>query len=395
MPSQRAPVWDSSPHHEPVVATRKCLSLGPSLFIVLRKRRPPNNLQLMLPPLLVRGVIFLWRNVCRGYTILRHPWLHDRPAMMLRYETPSQREAYASLQFPPPTPPPGQRVLAIVPYRDNWSMTQVALESLATQNLGDLHLLVALVDNGSVEAATAVGTSSFVQRSTPSRQFRHLRYDIPFNYSRLNNQAVADCADFAPDHLLFVNNDIDLIDRNTVSALSAFLSAHPRCGSVGCTLVYPDRRVQHLFIHLGCKIAGAHPFKSLRLMPDDPWMRSPRPVGGCTAALLMVRRTDFSAVGSFEESLAHAVQDIDLALKLQQRGQVNWTLPYLVAVHHETQSRAAKIDWPEVEWLAARWQGFLTHNPYVSPRFSRWSERLVLSLGEGAYPWRLIAGRQD
>ena len=335
-----------------------------------------------------RALFFGWRNVCRVATILRHPHLAGRPALLLRYETPAQESAYIGTNLTPTLNlSRTRRVLVIVPFRDKWVLTEQALESLLRQQLQGIEVLVAMVDNGSAEPNTLAGIADFQRREVAHLRFRHLRYEIPFNYSRLNNLAVVDCADFAPDHLLLLNNDVILTDLHTLSQMCAFLEANPSCGSVGCTLLYPSGYLQHLYIDIGCVIVGAHPFRGKRHRPNDPWFQSPRPVGAATAALLMLPAAVFRAMSGFDEQLSHSFQDIDLALKLQAAGYVNWVLPLLPAIHHETQSRPKAFDWTEVDLVTSRWGRCLTANPYTSPRFSRWSETPAISLGEGVLPW--------
>ncbi|HLP07358.1 MAG TPA: glycosyltransferase [Opitutaceae bacterium] len=335
----------------------------------------------------------VWRRLCRLITHVRHPFLASRPALLLRYETPTQKAAYTGVYLTPKIDlTRSRRVLVIIPFRDKWPLTQQAIMSLMRQQLEGVTLLVALVDNGSLEADTRSGIADLLQRKIPHIRFRHLRYEIPFNFSRLNNLAAQACSDFAPDHLLFLNNDVEFTEPNAITTLCAFIEGNPRCGSVGCTLLYPDRRIQHLFIFVGCMIVGAHPFKGSRHDPTDPWFASPRPVAAATAALLLVRTSDYAAVHGFDEGLP-SVQDVDLALKLQQRGLVNWVLPRVVAIHHETRSRSHSSDWNEVAEIYARWGGHLEHNPYIPNRFSRWSEPIALCLGEGAFPWWQLANR--
>lgn len=336
-------------------------------------------------------VFLCWRSLCRLFTAARHPTIAGRSSVLLRYETPAQKAAYASTCLNPPLDASRRRhVLAIMPFRDKWAMTRIGLESLARLQLAGIELLVAMSDNGSVEHETLAGLAAMKATNRSGLAFRHLRQDIPFNFSRLNNQALAACADFAPEYLLFINNDVELTDPHTIAAMCAFLEANPACGSVGCTLLYPDHRIQHLFVFVGCKIVGAHPFKGHSHNPSDPWMQSPRPVCASTAALLFVRTRDFLAVGAFDETLP-SFQDVDLALKLQQRGMVNWVLPAITAIHRETQSRSHAFDWAEVATIHARWGRQLTENPYASGRLCRWSEQIALSLGEGAYPWQKLA----
>jgi GT2 family glycosyltransferase len=315
---------------------------------------------------------------------------------MLHFETPSQKKAYSQLQAKTPAAlaevvsQSPLKVLVVIPFRDKWTMTAECLAALAAQDLRRIHMLVALVDNGSVEAETAEGIKAALMQESAGVQYRHLRYDIPFNFSRLNNLAVQDCRDFGPHLVCFLNNDVVMTDQSTMRQMTTFLELHPNAGTVGCSLLYPDQTIQHLFIAVGAKIVGAHPYKGCKIDLQDSWYHSPRPVGAATAALIVMRSDLFDEVGGFEEALPSCYQDVDLALKVQRNGRVNWVLPWISAIHHETQTRSPRHAWEEVDLMYGRWGGFLTSNPYHSSVWSRWSEPLVFALGEGEFPWRLL-----
>lgn len=252
-------------------------------------------------------------------------------------------------------------------------------------------LHVALVDNGSVLGETRRGIAGVLSDLRPQGvTLQYLRYDIPFNYSRLNNLAVADCSSFGAKHVVFLNNDVDLKYPGTLLEMAGFLNATSGAGSVGCTLLYPSGRIQHLYIAVGCKIVGAHPFKGACFDAADPWILSPRPVGAATAALLMVPQDLFLKVGGFDERLPSCYQDVDLALKFQKEGRVNWVLPWITAIHHETQTRDPVHSWAEVRLMHDRWGTHLVDNPYNPDKLSRWSEPLAMALGEGAFPWHWL-----
>ena len=345
------------------------------------------------------AVIYLWRKLCSIYTFLRFPHSWSRPSLMLRFETPRQKQAYLSLKTTDASSvarlrwsrPP--RILIVIPFRDKWSMTAECLDALMHQDLEDASYLVALVDNGSTAKETAEGIQRALEKYQGNCELRHLRYDVPFNFSRLNNLAVDDCRDYGADLVCFLNNDVVMTHPNTLRQMANFLLGNPLVGSVGCSLLYPNHKIQHLFIAVGCKIVGAHPFKGCPLDLADPWFQAPRPVGAATAALLMMRRDLYGEVGGFEESLPSCYQDVDLALKVQQQGYVNWVLPWITAIHHETQTRSPKHSWDEVGLMYQRWQKSLTANPYHSQIWSRWSEPLVLTLGEGDFPWENLRDR--
>ena len=349
---------------------------------------------------LVRLALYIWRTLCLIYTRLRWASLSSKPALLLHYETPAQQQAYVHLHESWADRGGGRRtgklkvscrILVIIPFRDRWDLTATCLATLKQQELSHAEVLVALVDNGSTDQATKIGLEKLLaEEQSPNLKFALKRYDIPFNYSQLNNLAVRDFADFGAEYYLLLNNDVFFTDPRTILTMADFLSSNDNAASLGCSLLYPDQRIQHLFIFVGSKIVGAHPFKGRYLDLSDPWCQKPRPVGAATAALLLVRASDFAKVGGFDENLPSCYQDVDLALKLLDLGQTNWVLPFISAIHAETQTRRPDHHWSEVRYMQDKWGEKLLSNVYISPKFSRWSEQIVLALGEGQYPWHLL-----
>ncbi|RYZ86444.1 MAG: glycosyltransferase, partial [Proteobacteria bacterium] len=267
----------------------------------------------------------------------------------------------------------------VIPFRDKWSMTELCLKGLLEQNKEGLEILVALVDNGSVEDATVQGIeASLSQGAAKGIKLRHLRYEVPFNFSYLNNQAVRDCEDFKADVIGLVNNDIEFVDKNSIVELvrGSFL---PNAGAVGCTLLYPNRKIQHLFVFVGSKIVGSHPYKGALPDLNSRWYSQPRAVGAVTGAVMFIQRTLYEAVGGFDELLPTSYQDVDLCLKFQQKGLVNWVLPKVMLIHHETQTRSLEPSWKEAELVEEKWGKYLFENAFVSSAWSRKSEHFVFT----------------
>jgi len=281
-----------------------------------------------------------------------------------------------------------KRILIIIPFRDKWELTAGCLASLMNQDIGGNQILVALVDNESSEEVTKRGIQNFLSQSSGSLGFRHLRYNIPFNFSKLNNLAVKDCSDFSPDLLFFVNNDIEFIKPNSIKDFITFFNKAPNPGAVGCTLLYPDHSIQHLFTAVGSVIVGSHPFKNCKYNPEEEWYQSPRPVGAVIGAALMTSRDCFIDIEGFDEKLPNSYQDDDFCMKLQERGRVNWTLPHVALIHHETQTRKAEHDWGGVEYMYRKWDKVIWKDPFYSSRISRWSEGILLTPWARRYPWR-------
>lgn len=299
----------------------------------------------------------------------------------LRHYTPAQIEAesLANDGFKPLIPS-DLKVLVVIPFRDKWEMTERCLESLIRQKVEGLKIRVALVDNGSVEEETAAGIArALLSLESAGFEALSLRYDIPFNFSYLNNQAVKDCADFNPQVVALINNDIEFIEEESLRELveGCWL---PRAGAVGCTLLYPNGLIQHLFIFVGSKIVGSHPYKGRRLDPQSKWYEKPRAVGAVTGAVMLMRAEVFRQVEGFDEHLPTSYQDVDLCLKFQKLGLVNWVLPRVMIIHHETQTRKNEPSWGEAEYVERKWGDYLFKNHFVSRNWSRRSENFVYTL---------------
>lgn len=294
-------------------------------------------------------------------------------------------------------------VAVIIPFRDAWNMTQNCIDSLLSQNLAHIELSLCLVDNGSVEEKTKLGLELLKSRFQTTTQpdftdsqprIHILREDRPFNFSELNNAAVEFLSGpqniTAPQYLLFLNNDTLWESPDSLERLLFFATSSSRIGAVGCTLLYRNSSVQHLFLAPGVKLAGAHPAKGSAVKPTHAWYADPRPVPAVTGALFLLATKHFKAAKGFDTALATSCQDLDLCLKLQNLGLENWVLPNVFVKHFETSTRLKRNQAREITYVSSKWGARLAMNKFYSPALTRWSERPALSWGESAYPWSAV-----
>jgi hypothetical protein len=365
--------------------------------------------------------ILVWKGICKlvGSTQrlallvrLRGRFLSDPTGILLSMETNLPKRARDKLVpdawnggWPIKT-----SIAVMIPFRDQWQMTAKCLAALARQDTGcpgdagapgetgaspGLQVHVVLIDNGSMEDATIMGLADARRLLPKSWGVQTIRIEAPFNFSRLNNQAVAGLPE-GVEFLLFLNNDVELTDPSSLSRMAQFAAAQVRggfpLGALGCTLLYPDGRLQHLFAAPGVKIAAAHPLRGTQWRQDFLWNKGAQPVPAVTAAAMLVPRVRFNKIGGFDEGLPTAAQDIDLCLKLQKAGYTNVTLPEVVAIHHESRSRQGRaIQKGEIARFYARWGEFAHQNPWYPPGLSRWNEQPALRMGLGAeYPWEKV-----
>lgn len=279
-------------------------------------------------------------------------------------------QGFNRLVRPLPEPPP--LVSVIIPTRDRADLLGVVLDGLFTRT--DYPALEAIVvDNGSTEPATR----DLFARHAADPRFRVLPAPGPFNFSDLSNRGAAAARGRI---LLFLNNDIEVIEPGWLAELAA-IASDPEVGAVGAKLLYPDGTIQHGGIVLG--IGGIAGHSHLGLPGAEPGyfarMVLAQEVSAVTGACLATRAEVFSEVGGFDAAqLAVAFNDVDLCLKIRAAGhRIVWT-PHARLVHHESKSRGAE-DTPEKRArfeaesriMRERWAPVLRADPYYNPNLSR------------------------
>ena len=162
-------------------------------------------------------------------------------------------------------------------------------------------------------------------------------------------------------------------------------------GAVGCKLFYPvDRKIQHAGIILGVGgqddtpgIAG-HFFPAfIDSPPQDPvqplYIGGARDFTAVTAACVMVSKIKFDAVKGFDPVFRIAFNDVDLCLKLYDRGWRNVYLPQVTLYHYESISvgkpgskqRDLDVFAKEIQLMLKKWGPLIENDPFYHPVFRR------------------------
>ena len=221
---------------------------------------------------------------------------------------------------------------------------------------------------------------------------RILRYEGVFNFSAINNFAVAQVGE-GYSHYLFCNNDIEAIEGGWLERMLE-LGQQPSIGIVGATLFYPDRKsIQHAGVCVGLFGAAEHYGKWLRY-PDDPLepgfgelLQVNREVAAVTAACLLIRAEAFREVSGFDEAIAVGFGDVDLCLRVGSRGYRVVMSPYARLVHHESYTRGTSTVDPhprdsalyQLKWKALLKAGDPFYSPGLSPVSTHWALKLPLN----------------
>jgi GT2 family glycosyltransferase len=320
----------------------------------------------------------LWRALDVEYWAVRHirRVLHTRPLAPAPARAPGQRR-----------PPSGRssaseadaapRASIIVATRDRLDLLANCLQGLKSgTRLAGAEILV--VDNDSVRQETKV----FLADLARDDRFRVLSMPGRFNFSRLCNQAALQAR--API-LVFLNNDIEIVHEDWLDELLA-LAVAPDVGAVGAKLLYPDGRIQHAGVVIGIDGRAGHFERGLdgEACGYFGQLNVLHEVSAVTGACLAIEAKKFFAIGGFDEvNLPVELNDIDLCLRLRERGLKTFCAPAARLIHRESASRGASLR-PDQRYGAqhahfrTRWAGLLRDDPYFHPALSLDSLRVNL-----------------
>jgi O-antigen biosynthesis protein len=258
-------------------------------------------------------------------------------------------------------PDRARKVSIIVPTRDRADLLERCIEGLL--NRTDYPAMeVIVVDNESREEKTKQVLAKYPVRVLP--------FPGEFNWSAMNN---AGAQEATGDILLFLNNDIDVIEKSWLREL-AKQAWREDTGAVGAKLLFADGTVQHAGIWLG---PGGRVRHLLRLSKKDDegylgQLSLMRNLSAVTGACMATRRKVFVELNGFDESFPVSYNDLDFCLRLRQKGyQVVWT-PHAELLHLESASRgSSEWRWRKEEAdhkrFCAKWQQEMENDPFFNP----------------------------
>lgn len=301
--------------------------------------------------------------------------IHLRQVLHHRRQRPSPRVEVKPLPLGPDLP----KVSVVIPTRNRVDLLATCIAGLEATNYPSLEVIV--VDNDSDDPATLEFLAGL-----PNKGMRVIRHSGAFNYSAINNRAVAEATG---ELLCLLNNDIEMLDPNWL-AIMATQALREDVGAVGAQLLYPDGRIQHAGVVIGVGNAAGHAHRFLKPNKEGYFRRHmlPQFVTAVTAACLVVRRDKFLAVGGLDETnFPVAFNDVDLCLRLNQRGWQSFYEPRAVLIHHESVSRGFDKDpigaarfAGELAALQRLWKTDEIVDPFHHPQLSRASEQFALAL---------------
>lgn len=289
----------------------------------------------------------------------------------------STNTSVVSIQWPKNDEP---LVSIIIPTRNGKELVDVCISSILSKtDYSNFEIL--LIDNQSDEQESL---EYFAALEANEPRVRVLQYDLPFNYSAINNFAVEHAKGSV---LAFVNNDIEVISENWLSSMVRH-AQRSEIGCVGAKLFYPNKRIQHAGVVLGYGGGAGHAHKHY---PDyHPGylnrLIATHRYSAVTAACLVMRKALFDTVSGFNEtSLAVAFNDVDLCLKVDALGYRNLYCAEAMLFHHESISRGdentpekRKRFEKELSYLQSQWAHVIANDPAYNPNLTLRQENFAI-----------------
>ena len=217
----------------------------------------------------------------------------------------------------------------IIPLFNRVDLTKQCLEQLSKVTHG-LKYEVVLVDNHSTD-----GTAELFEGLSGDVQI--IRNQENLGFAKACNQGAAAAKG---KYLVFLNNDT-IPQEGWLSALVDEVQQHPDVAVVGSKLLFPDNTIQHagVVFSKNCLIPY-HIFRGESSQLSAVNMR--REFQAVTAACFLVRREDWESVKGFNEEFKNGFEDVDLCLKIGERGRKVIYQPLSVLYHLEHQSPGRK-----------------------------------------------------
>jgi GT2 family glycosyltransferase len=216
-----------------------------------------------------------------------------------------------------------------------------------------------------------------------------------FNFSRSCNLGVFRAKG---DIIGLINDDIEVIHADWLREMVSH-AIRREIGAVGAKLYYSNNTIQHAGIIVGLGDAAGHAFRYFGRAEPGYCNRllATQNLSAVTAACMVLRRQVFEEIGGFDAvNLPVAFNDLDLCLRIRQKGyRIVWT-PYAELYHWESLTRATDRSPEEIarfkgetRYLAERWSAVLAHDPYYNPNLTLQREDFSLAFPPRVVlPWR-------
>ncbi len=266
----------------------------------------------------------------------------------------------------------------IIPTKDKVEYLKKCIESILSKSTYKNYEIF-IIDNNSVKNAT----KNYFEKIEKFRNIHILQYPYDFNFSMINNFAVSKANG---EILLFLNNDVEIINKDCFERMLEHV-LRKEVGVVGAKLLFKNNTIQHSGVLLGLGGLAGHAFykedsKTIKYFNMANVIRN---YSAVTFACSMMRKDVFFEVKGFDENLPYNFNDVDLCLKVREKGYLIVYTPFAQLFHFESISRVPKVEKNEIEYIYKKWENLIDNDPYYNINLSR--IRSDFGLREKPIPW--------
>lgn len=266
----------------------------------------------------------------------------------------------------------------VIPTKDQYKVVKRCIDSIYKKTTYKKFEII-LVDTGSTDSKVL---SWYKQIEKDHHNIHVINWpEQPFSYARSCNEGAKQAKG---ELLVMLNNDTEVITPNWLE-LMAGDAQRKEIGAVGCLLYFPDRiHVQHAGVGVGLGGLAANSFSMTvnhGLPPNQHlYLNTKHNMTAVTAACMMIRKDTYDSIGGFDAKFRVTYNDVDLCLRLREKGLYNVYTPHVQLIHHESISvglprELKKRDTKEmkaaVRLFKRRWQKYIDHDPDLNPNINK------------------------
>ncbi len=262
------------------------------------------------------------------------------------------------------------KLSVIIPSKDNSRLIDKCLTSFYDACPGTIEPEIIVVDNGS-----RLDEKDCYEALAGKYKFRYEYRPMEFNFPRMCNIGASLATG---DYILFLNDDVTFTEPYTLENMLEQVS-YTFVGAVGAKLLYPgSEKIQHAGV-INNRIGPVHKLQ----FADDAidyyfgFSHGVSNVLAVTGACLMIRSELYESAGGMSENLRVAFNDVDLCLKLFERGYHNVVCNNISLEHAESVSRGKDIDRESLKRLQRERSILYFEHPVFAANDPYYSKYLV------------------
>ncbi|QDQ41524.1 glycosyltransferase family 2 protein [Methylacidiphilum kamchatkense] len=276
-------------------------------------------------------------------------------------------------------------VSIIIPTRLPLPYVHRCIESILSKSTyRNFEILLVINGYGSLDQEQ----NAFLSKYCNLKQLRLLWYDQSFNYAAINNWAAKEASG---ELLAFLNDDVEVISPDWIEEMAGH-AFRKEVGIVGAKLYYPNLTIQSDGMILWKDYRRFHGM-SRELSGYLGLAKLCQNLTGVITACALMRRELFEWIKGFDEEFAYNWNDLDLCLRLKERGY--WTVwtPFAELIHYCSvsvgrESVDKQREWEEErELFEKKWKEKFPSDLFYNPNLSDSAPFYRL----GTTPWDIKA----